>query len=309
MQIVSAFTDYYDSTAARMDHDSTPVYRRYPTIFAVGLGPRVGKSSSGGNDARRFPWIEPLRPLEQIWNSFPYVPHFFNSRLVVFCGRVVPVYRSELRVGDAGPVYHDPAHLLEAANGGRLAEQFHAAELERFNDSSCPTHLRRMNADSVRTWQRRIDADIPKPKAKNERRIEIDTDWPGRRRSLSRKSVDHWDSVPKTVPDSVHLHVGAPIFLVRPGRESEGNGTVIERNPQLLDFDFARVVDPFQAWQELDRYLGTVLASQVDPPLTTGGDAIVRDAKGFDSMSFKNGPGQGKKARREARRKSEGETV
>lgn len=50
-----------------------------------------------------------------------------------------------------------------------------------------------------------------------------------------------------------------------------------------------------QLAQQIEMYLSNELASGADPaPYTTGGDVVVRDAKGFDEWSFKRHPSQNK---------------
>ncbi|MCA9489533.1 MAG: hypothetical protein KC621_06405 [Myxococcales bacterium] len=64
----------------------------------------------------------------------------------------------------------------------------------------------------------------------------------------------------------------------------------LERDPLLEPLGFATVVDPYQAWQRLDAFLGNELARQRDPPSAID-DTLRRDLHGFDERSFRRDPG------------------
>lgn len=61
---------------------------------------------------------------------------------------------------------------------------------------------------------------------------------------------------------------------------------MVEINPILKDLDFAGVVDPFTAFQEISMFLSGVLGIN-EPEMIEISDKHKRDAKGFDDKSFK----------------------
>lgn len=92
-----------------------------------------------------------------------------------------------------------------------------------------------------------------------------------------------------TYGDSLYRRLGCPIFSLSEF-SSTNRAAVLTRNPRLSTWGFARVVDPYRAWQALERMVGSTLATQVDPPDPID-DGLRRDAHGFDDRSFKKGPG------------------
>ena len=60
-------------------------------------------------------------------------------------------------------------------------------------------------------------------------------------------------------------------------------------NPELSKYEFAKIVDPYTACQEIDMYLGNVLVQDQSGDMSKISDEDLRDSKGFDKMSFKKG--------------------
>lgn len=78
-----------------------------------------------------------------------------------------------------------------------------------------------------------------------------------------------------------HFSYASPIWT----RERVGNEMVITLNGQLKKFEFFRVLDPFQAFQELSMYLGGLAVP--DKPLPKIDDKTMAEIKGFDKYSFR----------------------
>ncbi|HPM74188.1 MAG TPA: hypothetical protein PLA71_00535 [Saccharofermentans sp.] len=58
-------------------------------------------------------------------------------------------------------------------------------------------------------------------------------------------------------------------------------------NPCLKDFEFYRMVNPYQASQEIDMYLGNNLAKEKEVAVPVGGDKVLAASKGYDKYSFR----------------------
>lgn len=70
-------------------------------------------------------------------------------------------------------------------------------------------------------------------------------------------------------------------------------------NPTLKKYDFARVVDPYSAYQEIAMFMESTLARERIPDPTNVPDEYLAAAKGFDSWSFKKQPTKmGRKAKK-----------
>jgi hypothetical protein len=89
-----------------------------------------------------------------------------------------------------------------------------------------------------------------------------------------------------------HFKYKVPIFLY----EDKTNKVIL--NPPLKPMGFAAIKSSYEAFQEIGMFLSGVLGSHDDPDQIKD-DKVLRDAKGFNDMSFKNiAPGQRKENRR-----------
>lgn len=76
-----------------------------------------------------------------------------------------------------------------------------------------------------------------------------------------------------------------PTFLARP---TAWNTTRITYNACLRDFEFYRVIPPFQAFQEIEMFLNNIARPQ--KPMPAIPDKVMAEAKGFDKFSFRKDP-------------------
>lgn len=79
-----------------------------------------------------------------------------------------------------------------------------------------------------------------------------------------------------------------PIFLFDPSLYRGADMKII-LNPILRKYEFARIFDPYSAFQEVSMYVGGVLNGQTRP-VPDMPDDVLAEAKGFDRWSFRKPP-------------------
>jgi len=94
--------------------------------------------------------------------------------------------------------------------------------------------------------------------------------------------------------DKLHKEHSSPVLLVKNKKydvnlKTKSNHVVVV-NPKLSDFNFAKIIDPYSAIQQIDMYLNNQLASDKMTPIEVS-DKVMQYAKGFDhKYSFKKEP-------------------
>lgn len=94
------------------------------------------------------------------------------------------------------------------------------------------------------------------------------------------EEMDERQGTPAKYPD-LHLEHKVPVFIMLQ------LGNRILTNPPLRWVGLEKILDPYQAHQEIETYLGNVLTTPDDAPCTVGGDEVVARQKGFDQYSFR----------------------
>lgn len=112
-------------------------------------------------------------------------------------------------------------------------------------------------------------------------------------RSFRRFLAEH----PDDMGSDMHRALDAPVIMVR--EWDRFTFPEIVANPRLYAIEFARVVDPFQAFQRLAMFLGNDMVHTKAPDFTS--DETRRDSHGFDGWSFKRHPNESKKPRHRGR--------
>lgn len=87
--------------------------------------------------------------------------------------------------------------------------------------------------------------------------------------------------------EHLFLDYNTPIFTIV--FNQYGRNAVFDPSPCLKDFNMGRKFDAYRAYQEIDMYMSGVLGSVEKEPVDIS-DTHMRDAKGFDNMSFKKAP-------------------
>lgn len=90
---------------------------------------------------------------------------------------------------------------------------------------------------------------------------------------------------------SVFLDYKVPLFVGRQFRSDKSGCVKIELNfaPMLHKYQFEQIFPAQQAFQEIEWFFANVIFSRENPDPQITDNIVLRDAKGFDKMSFKNG--------------------
>lgn len=73
-----------------------------------------------------------------------------------------------------------------------------------------------------------------------------------------------------------------PIYLLHSGHTD----SYLTIAPELKEYNFQSVFDPYTAYQELVMWIGNQAVKEYPPQIKD--DIVIRDSKGFDGWSFKN---------------------
>lgn len=104
------------------------------------------------------------------------------------------------------------------------------------------------------------------------------------------KAVNEYDS------DVIFRKYNTPCFVyhyaTKISKSNRVGRKLLTINPNLKDFEFAKVVDPFSAFQEIQMYISGVLGVNEKPVITVSDKDRIA-AHGFDKWSFRKPPKNG----------------
>lgn len=261
MKIISKFQDYYDS-ALMYGIDENLIYVRKEESMVAKVPGAFGEA---------FQWIPSFYPTHDIAPS---------RSAILFCGKVYPLctltYQPNCLRSDVEHAYDAKTYI-----------NFVAARSKK--DTSL--------------WER-----VAQPRRWYRRRHASDSDWKEKAEERITKGYQQFANI---APDISHLHheYKSPVIMLREPQTASyhryrgtkpDNESMFELvlNPCLKDIRFARMVDPFTAFQEVSMFLGGVIGSIEDNTVQID-DVHMRDAKGFDDRSFKTAsPGKKRKMKR-----------
>lgn len=180
-----------------------------------------------------------------------YVPRLdgFDRGIIGFCGELFPFY-SHVRQEKAGPlgewIRSDPY----------IIDYFYAYEAISAADRKYHKKLR------------------------EKRRLSL---WPFDRIYFdSRTWMECLAAAQRKTGPDLFREIKAPVFLVQ-----NPHGVVkLTVNPRLNLLQFQKVINPYQAFQELEMFIGTDLAEQKDPEVHIS-DELRAESHGFDKYSFR----------------------
>jgi len=100
------------------------------------------------------------------------------------------------------------------------------------------------------------------------------------KKSLRQEFMEYF--VTKNINDDELCSYQMPVFVIEPdGR----NYKTLISNPRLTNYEFFRVFDPYQTWQELEMFLSNQAAPE--KPIPKIDDKTMAEAKGFNKYSFR----------------------
>lgn len=254
MKIISNFKDYYD-TARYGSGDEKILYIRRLKLHSV-----LKKYKE------LLPEFKILTPLAEIYWEMPEASDIFRRAVIAFCGKAYPVYvtgHDEIRGCYSHGQVTTETQALPRGFSGR------ASLLE---DLLCrPTKRKKKGI-----WDGARDYGDPYLTPRSWHRFTEITDF--------------------SLPDEMFRRFNSPVLVfgevmmkntLLKSEPSEYLYANFCENPLLKDYDFARVMDPHTAYQELAMYVGNNLVTQKDPNVDIP-DTIRAESHGFDKYSFRN---------------------
>lgn len=91
----------------------------------------------------------------------------------------------------------------------------------------------------------------------------------------------------KKISDDIFFELNSPVFIITRKRHSKEYQLTV--NSSLKERGFQKIFNPFQAYQEIEMYLGGVLG-QTEINTVGISDEDLKHQKGFDKWSFKKMP-------------------
>lgn len=179
-----------------------------------------------------------------------------SSGLIAFCGKLYPFYVSAYY--DDGRYHREVLHTPDKY----IAHILKMKELGDLHGGIGKDEARKL-----------ISAFEAKPRS----------EWD---RDLSRFNWETYSKKYPTLGDNIFRAFDAPVLLVLQ--------EAFQVNPCLRPFNLAARVPPYEAYQEIDMFLGNNLAKQEDPSSSMT-DALKIHAHGFDKWSFRKPPSEKKK--------------
>jgi hypothetical protein len=127
----------------------------------------------------------------------------------------------------------------------------------------------KLPSDVVRVVKKEFKEDVKLEKSSWWRNYSFnDADFNSYSHSISKNNYD------------LFIKFGVPVFVIR------GKENTITLNARLSDVNFQSFIDPWTAYQEIDRFLGNDLVIEPLKDFKMS-DELMRDSKGFDKWSFK----------------------
>lgn len=108
--------------------------------------------------------------------------------------------------------------------------------------------------------------------------------WAKNHRQAQRKRAAFLGNRPQA--EAMFVELNAPVFVVQVDRDDKNHEIEIITNAPLKPFEFAKVFDPFTAFQEISMYLGNQLVPRENPQDVPDKYRIAQH--GYDKQSFRH---------------------
>lgn len=257
MKIISKFKDYYDGVS-RTDREDKPLYLRHTRFCA-------------------WPEDKPcLKEVIKILNAMPHsIESCFDRHVIVFCGTAFPVYVTFSNYGSEVEPCYDLESMIAFFENKVIDEGVYSprcyknyiAELKKETVQRSTFFNRvKLNSRSWKDFQNKFDNG-----------------------ELSR-----------TISDDLFIAMKSPVAIVSYSINRDSgyipfkNPVKITINPVLSKLDFAKHVDPYQAYQKIDTFSGNNLAN-IEPLGEPVSDELKIHYKGFDKKyGFRTRPNKSK---------------
>lgn len=282
MRIISKFSDYYDAVAG-YDTDPKRVYVRKTREFYKEFGLFFGKQQE------KSLFLD-LR------NILVNIPNLNNAvtGVVAFCGKAYPYYCIYTYAPDDIESYHVAANVRSYCYSWQAVVRCYEQDIQIMDKALGYVTGR----EKARLISRRsgVRTDLKDIKSKHGATSTNIRDFPFSDSGLTER---HWDrfisDTDLMVPDAVFRDVEAPVIHVTHGDRHQD--MCVEVNPVLKNLGFASAVDPYTAYQTVEMFMGTNMATQMDPNVHVS-DEIKAESHGFDKHSFRSAPTRKTKRRK-----------
>lgn len=263
MKIISKFKDYYDC-GLFYGVDKSVVYVRHTSE------PLTTKEIS--SDSVYLPFHKSVVSSENVNLKFI---NFISKKfqILMFCGKAYPIIEIDIR-----KVFNakDPFKKLNSIHTAYSYQDYIKIITEFMTKKEEGTFLKKLDVDVERDH------------------------WNAEKRYIQRYFDQELSSVEKTY-EYIHYENGCPVFLLFFDRlithqrhyNRDLTANFIE-NPILKDLNFYNVVDPYNAFRDIEMFLGGVMA-QAENKMIQIDDEHLAQAKGFDCYSFKKEPSKRKR--------------
>lgn len=264
MRIISKFRDYYDNIQG-IGSDHSDVFVRESDGMVLS-----GEYNQLTDLMDTIPHLTEWKRVDkEVIYDFTFTPF-----IIGFCGKSHLVYRFE---------------------SGQVVQNFYNEEdvsafIENDLAARFPNSFKKYFPRQLMGWERRW----------------ANRGWGIGRNSFKQSRVSQaFVDASKLDLTDVFQQLKAPIFRVEhrhsASKRQLGDQIHVTSNISLEQFEFAKIIDPYTAFQEISMYRSGVLGAG-EPDMVTISDVDKRDAKGFDEKSFKTeSPGKKRKRKRKSK--------